>query len=63
VIVATTDNVTGHRIVRMTGLCLGVFVHSRGLSMPMMGPGGATIGNTMRGIVACETAAIIEFAP
>jgi uncharacterized protein YbjQ (UPF0145 family) len=35
-IVVTTENVTGHRTVRMVGQCFGVVVRSRGLGGNMM---------------------------
>jgi len=36
VIVVTTENVTGHRTVRMVGQCFGVVVRSRGLGGNLM---------------------------
>jgi uncharacterized protein YbjQ (UPF0145 family) len=36
VIVVTTENVTGHRTVRMVGQCFGVVVRSRGVGGNLM---------------------------
>lgn len=46
VIVVTTENVTGHRTVRMLGQCFGVVVRSRGL--------GGNLVASLRAIVGGE---------
>jgi uncharacterized protein YbjQ (UPF0145 family) len=71
-IVVTTEEVSGHRIVEMKGQVFGLVVRSRGLGGNIMaglrslGGGEITeydsseIGNTMSEIVAYGTAAVVE---
>lgn len=47
-IVVTTENVTGHRTVRMLGQCFGVVVRSRGLGGNLMAGLRSIIGGEIR---------------
>ena len=49
-IIVTTENVTGHRTVRMLGQCFGVVVRSRGLG-----------GNIMAGLRSLAGGEITEY--
>jgi uncharacterized protein YbjQ (UPF0145 family) len=70
-LVVTTENVAGHRVVQVKGQCFGVVVRSRGLGATVMGANAvlmmrfdsSEIGQTMSEIVAYGTAAVIEPLP
>ena len=47
-IVVTTENVTGHRTVRMLGQCFGVVVRSRGLGGNLMAGLRSIVGGEIR---------------